>query len=130
MKAVDTNVLLRFVVQDDPRQFEVAADFLRARTAEDPAFVSLLVVAELVWALDRRYGYPRNAVLAVLSALLESAEVVVEEEQFLTALVGDGVKGGIADHLIARCAVRAGCSTVVTFDLDAARSIPAMELLS
>lgn len=129
MKAVDTNVLLRFVVRDDPQQFDAAAEFLRTRTARDPAFISLFVVAELIWALDRRYNYPRESIWAVLSALLESAEVVFEEEHFLSTLVAERTKGDISDHLIAYCARRTGCSAVVTFDRDAALLVPAMELL-
>ncbi|MBU2532056.1 MAG: type II toxin-antitoxin system VapC family toxin [Alphaproteobacteria bacterium] len=130
MRAVDTNILLRFVVGDDPIQFEVAARFLKARTVDDPAYVSLIVLAEMVWALDRRYGYPRESVRAVVLALLESAEVVFEEESSLSMLIADQVKGDIADHLVALCARRAGCMSVATFDKKAARSVPGMELLS
>lgn len=130
MKAVDTNVLLRFIARDDPRQFDAAAAFLKARTTEDPAFISLIVVAELVWTLRRRYRYPREDVNAVIGALLESAEVVFEDEPYLSALFASQPGGDISDHLIARCAMRAGCTAVATFDLDAAKSVPSMELLS
>ena len=130
MKAVDTNVLLRFVVRDDPKQFEVASRFLTARTADDPAYVSLIVLAEMVWALERRYGYPRDSVRGVVLALLESAEVVFEAEASLSMLIAQKAKGDIADHLIALSARRAGCASVATFDKRAARAIPSMELLT
>ena len=56
MIAVDTNVLLRFVVRDDVVQFKRASRFFDQRTAEDPAFISLIVLAEFVWALRRHHG--------------------------------------------------------------------------
>lgn len=130
MKAVDTNVLLRYIVHDDSPQFEKAAAFFSTRTAEDPAYISLIVVAELVWVLRQRYRYPREAVRAVLTALLESAEVLFEEEEYLSLLLAQGPEGDIPDHLIARCASRAGCTSTVTFDSIASQIIPSMELLA
>ena len=130
MKAVDTNVLLRYIVRDDPQQFQTAAVFLGARTVADPVFVSLIVVAELVWALSRRYRYPREDVRAAIMALMEAAEVRFEDEEHLSALLASSPKGDIADHLIAHCAAKAGCISTVTFDKGAASRIPSMELLT
>jgi len=130
MKAVDTNILLRYIVRDHPEQFNKAAAFLMARTAGDPAYVSLIVVTELIWALRRRYRYSREDVHAVIAALLETAELIFEDELHLSALLANRPKGDIADHLIAFCAKRAECTTVVTFDRNAAKAIPSMELLS
>lgn len=130
MKGVDTNVLLRFIVRDDARQFDAAAAFLTARTPEDPVFISLIVVAELVWALDRRYRYGREQIHGVVVALLETAEVVFEDEPYLSSLLAARPKGDIADHLIAHCAMRAGCSSIATFDVGAAKVVPPMELLA
>lgn len=130
MKAVDTNVLLRYVVRDDDGQFDKAAEFLATRTPEDPAYIGLIVVAEFVWALRRRYRYPPASIRAILTALLETAEIVFEEEEYLSLLLASGPQGDIADHLIAYRAARAGCTSTATFDQNAARSIPSMELLS
>lgn len=130
MKAVDTNILLRYVVRDDPRQFDKAAAFLNERTVEDPAFISLIVVAELFWALRRHYRYSREEAHSVIAALLEAAEVAFEEEAYLSALLAGEPTGDIADHLIAYCATRAGCTSTVTFDRRAAKSVPGMKLLS
>jgi predicted nucleic-acid-binding protein len=87
-------------------------------------------VVELIWVLRRHYRYPREDVRAAIMALMEAAEVVFEDEEYLSALLAGSAKGDIADHLIAYCAARAGCSSTVTFDKDAASSIPSMELLS
>lgn len=132
MKAVDTNVLLRYLVGDDEKQSSAAGVFMRGRTADDPAFVSLIVLAELVWALRAHYGYPHEKVHALLTALIKTAEVALEDEEFLSLLItgDDAIKGDIADHLIAHSASRAGCSTTVTFDRKAAKFVPGMELLA
>lgn len=132
MKAVDTNVLLRYLVGDDELQSPIAAVFMRQRTEDDPAFVSLIVLAELIWALQTHYGYPREQVHSLLMALIETAEVVFEDEEYLSLLItGDRpIKADIADHLISHCASRAGCSATVTFDRQAAKSVSGMELLT
>jgi len=132
VKAVDTNVLIRYIVRDDDGQAAVAARFLQERTPDDPAYVSLIVLTELVWTLRSRYRYPNEQILLLLTSLLETAELAFEDEAFLSAnFASDQMpQGDIADHLIARCARRAGCETVVTFDQKAAKSVPGMELLS
>ena len=130
MKAVDANVLLRYIIRDDPQQFDIAVMFLGARTAADPVFISLIVAVELIRVLRRQYRYPHEDIRTAIMALMEAAEVVFEDEEYLSALLASSPKGDITDHLIAHCAARAGCSSTVTFDKAAARSVPAMELLS
>lgn len=130
MKAVDTNVLLRFVLRDDEPQFAAASAFFNARTAEDPAFVSLIVLTELVWALRQRYGFDRDKARFLVETLLETAELVFEDEASLSRIIAHADRGDIADHLISRSARRAGCSSTVTFDREAAKIIPGMELLA
>ena len=130
MIAVDTNVLLRFVLRDDERQFARASSFLNSRTPDDPAFVSLIVLAELVWALRRRYGYSRDEARSLVATLLETAEISFEDEASLSRIVAEAEQGDLADHLISYSAKRAGCTTTVTFDQKAAARIPSMELLA
>lgn len=129
MIAVDTNVLLRFVLRDDEMQFQKASRFFNSRTADDPAFVSLIVLAELVWALRRRYGYSRNEARSLVATLLETAELSFEDETSISRIVADAERGDLADHLIAYSAKRAGCNSTVTFD-QKAQHIPGMELLA
>lgn len=130
MKAVDTNVLLRYVLRDDEGQFARAAAFFGTRTAQDPAFVSLVVLAEFAWVLRQRYRYSRIDILSLVGTLLETAEMVFEDETALAAAVADAESGDLADHLISYSARRAGCDSTVTFDAEAARRIPSMELLA
>lgn len=132
MIGVDTNILLRYIVKDDAQQYAKAEAFLKARTADDPAFVSLIVLVELTWVLRRLYRYPRAQVHAVLLLIVETAGLVVEDEYFVSMLVGSGValKDELADYLIVHSAAKAGCARTLTFDHAAVAAVPDMELLA
>ncbi len=131
MIGVDTNVLTRFVVIEDAGESARAAVFLKARSADDPAFVSIVVLIEFIWVLRSRYRFPQDRVVFAIESLMSSPAFVFEEQQYLSTLLR-GLKvrpGDLADHLIALSAARAGCSHTVTFDAGAASAIPSMELL-
>lgn len=132
MIGADTNVLLRLVVDDDAAQHELAKQFFAARSANDPAHISLIVVAEFSWALRRLYAYDRDQIADVVLALLQSPDLIVERRDLVeeAAQLSRQPKVGLADTLIARLAVADGCRSVVTFDKDAAKRIPGMELLA
>jgi predicted nucleic-acid-binding protein len=132
MNAVDTNVLVRFLVRDELEQHTKAAAFLNSRAPDDPAYVSLIVVVELIWVLRRLYHYSREQIHFVLARLLETAELAFEEEQYISMLVNKeaGVADDLADHLIVFSGAKAGCSRTVTFDRRAAKSVAGMELLT
>lgn len=132
MNAVDTNILLRYIVNDDVDQYSIAERFLKARTADDPAFVSLIVLVELTWVLRRLYRYSRAQVHAVLLLIVETAGLVIEDEYFVSTLVNGKValRDELADHLIAHAALKAGCQRTLTFDREAVAAVPSMELLT
>jgi predicted nucleic-acid-binding protein len=132
MIGLDTNVLIRFIVVDDRDQFEKAKRFLSARTAADPAFISLMVVAELVWVLNRLYEYPFPAIISALATLLQAEELEFEQREFLGSLLASTQSSrlDIADHIISHIARQNGCSHTVTFDRVAAKTIPGMERLT
>jgi predicted nucleic-acid-binding protein len=128
MIGIDTNVLVRFLVDDDLAQNKIARDFMAERTVEDPAYLS--AIAETVWVLNRRLNYPIPDIVEMLRALLSADGLVIENMEELDALVNgeDEPKGDLADHIIVWSSVRAGCK-VVTFDRKAAKLVPGMELL-
>jgi predicted nucleic-acid-binding protein len=132
MIGVDTNVLARLFVDDDERQSRSARSFFQLRTADDPAFVSLVVVAELIWLLDRTYHYPKAAIVRALAGLLGSPDFVVERRSLVesaVAIAGSSKRAGIADAMISLLAAGVGCGATMTFDHDAAKAVPGMELL-
>jgi len=131
MIGIDTNVLIRFLVDDDLRQNSVARAFMAERTVEDPAFVSAVALAEAVWVLHRRLSYPMPVIFDMLRAMLSADAIIIENMEELDALInGDNEPSGdLADHLIAWSCAGAGCDRMLTFDRKAAKSMPGMELL-
>lgn len=131
MIGVDTNVLVRFLVEDDPQQNAIAHNFFSKRSAEDPAYVSATVIAETVWVLRRRLKLPLATVSDLIQNLLAADRLVVEFTEELDALLSQETpQTDIADYLIAWSAKRAGCLATVTFDRTSAEAIPGMELLA
>jgi len=132
MIGIDTNVLLRFLVHDDPKQGEKARQFMTERTAEDPAYVSAVVLAEVIWFLRQRLNYSKSEIVDMLRLLIASSEMVIEHTEELELLLADpkAAAGDVADYLAAWSASRVGCSKVVTFDRKAAQAIAGMELLA
>ena len=123
MIALDTNVLVRFLVQDDPDQARIANALFEQLTDAEPGFVSREVLVELVRVLERAYGYARPDIAAALDGLLSAIELVIEAADDLGQIVGRyRLEGfGFADLMIAAAARRAGSRELVTFDRKAAR---------
>jgi predicted nucleic-acid-binding protein len=132
MIGVDTNVLLRLLVDDDPSQNLAARTFLSSKNSENPVFVSAVTIAETVWLLTKRLGYPVETVCELLRDMIASDGLIIEHEHQLDQLLRDGArpKTGLADYLIAWSGLSAGCSHTVTFDRRAAKAVPSMELLA
>ena len=124
MIGLDTNVLVRYLTQDDPVQSARASDLIESLTTLSPGFVSLVSVVELVWVLQSCYQSAKSEVVVVLETLLRTRELTVEHAETLwqalrrfTASTAD-----FADCLIERCAHAAGCEYTATFDLNAAKA--------
>lgn len=132
MIGVDTNLLARLFVDDDPRQQEIAGAFFGQRSTDDPAYVSLVVIAEFVWLLGKTYDYSKTRIAEALAALLESPDFVVESRKLVedALALSEQPKVGIVDVLISRIATRDGCIAVATFDKEAAKRVPGMKLLA
>ena len=93
--------------------------------------MSIVVLVEFVWLLSSRYEFTRMQTLDALEALLKNAGFVLEcEDLVIVALDRARSAGsGIADNLVAALGERAGCTTTMTFDRNAAKRIPGMQLL-
>jgi predicted nucleic-acid-binding protein len=129
MIGLDTNVLVRFFVQDDAIQARQVDTLMQSLSPESPAFVSSAVLAELAWVL-RRYGVDKAQLCKHLNTLLDSPEIIIESDAALRqAIPHFALEGGdFADRLIERICSVAGCSRTLTFDVKAAKS-SGMELL-
>jgi predicted nucleic-acid-binding protein len=124
MIGLDTNVLVRYLAQDDPEQSKQATDIIERRLTEaEPGLVSIVAVVELVWVLDRAYGLGDREIAAAVERMLQAETLVVESEQAVfSAMVAlrEGW-GSFADALIAALGAKAGCAHTVTFDRKALR---------
>ncbi len=127
---LDTNVLVRFLVQDDAEQAKAALDLIATFTEAEPGFVCREVLVELVWVLERAYELPRGDVAQALEGLLEARELVIEAADRTAIAVDRYRRGspGFADQMIALVGRKAGCHETVTFDRKAA-GLPEMRLL-
>lgn len=132
MIGVDTNVLLRFLVNDDPQQNRIARETLARSGVDNPVFVSAVTLAETVWILTKTLGYPARDIANMVQNLLASDGVVMEHGDQLGQLFGrsGGSAAELTDYLIAWSGLAAGCRKTLTFDRRAARRIPSMELLT
>lgn len=129
MIGIDTNVLVRFLVQDDPKQSKLAKKLFSSLSTENQGYIGLTVVVETVWILQRSYETPRSVIAESLEALLDAQELIVQEGS-LVYFALQAYKSGadFADALIFHTARHAGCSTTMTFDKKAASKLD-MELL-
>jgi predicted nucleic-acid-binding protein len=124
MIGLDTNILVRYVTQDDPVQSAKATAWIEERlTPENPGFISVIAMAETVWVLARTYGVADHDIAATIERLLQADVLVVENEQqvFAAMVTLKENKGSFADALIAALGVKAGCSCTLTFDRRALR---------
>jgi len=116
---LDTNVLVRYLAQDDPTQSPQATALIEQRLSpQDPGFVSIVAMVETAWVLERAYGLPPADLAAAIERMLQADVLVIEaEQQVFTAMMAlrQG-RGAFADALIAALGSRAGCSYTVTFD--------------
>lgn len=129
---IDTNVLLRMVLNDDPAQRSKALSFGKGLSKDNPGFVSLIVLVELSWSLSSRYRQPKPVVLQTIRDLLHTKGLAFESfDTVVRALeLAAKSKADFADAIIAERNREIGCSHTVTFDRDAAKAIPSMELLT
>jgi len=124
MIGIDTNILTRFFVQDDPQQSARVDSFLHKLTPNNPGFISSVVLVELAWVLRGRYGVSRSDLIEYFKQLLESPELFIENEAALTQTIIRFASPGtdFADCFIERIASFAGCSHTVTFDARATKA--------
>jgi predicted nucleic-acid-binding protein len=122
MIGLDSNVIVRFLVQDDARQTAAAVKAINSLSPESPGFLSLIVVAEIVWVLTISYGFTKKETEVALEGLLRSKELILERAEVIAQALSrlkDG-PASFADCLIERSGHAAGCEQTLTFDRKAA----------
>jgi predicted nucleic-acid-binding protein len=130
MIGLDTNILVRYLTQDDPDQSPKATHIIeRKLTLDEPGFISVVAMVETVWVLERAYDFSGQEIAAAVEGILQTDVLVVENErEVFTAMIAIKQKrGSFADGLIGALGARAGCSYTVTFDQKALR-LPGFQL--
>lgn len=122
MIGLDTNVLVRYLVQDDPAQSARATRLIEHELSErEPGYISLVVLVETCWVLKRLYGATPAEIAATVRDLLGVHKLVVESRGAVARANEHAGGADFADALIAELARAAGCKKVVTFDRGAVR---------
>ncbi len=130
MIGLDTNVIVRYIMQDDPRQSKLASAFIEQLTDASPGFVSLVAITELVWVLESAYSLARYQVAGALANLVSIDVFKIERVAVVASALRSYKQGNadFADCLIERSSANAGCEKTMTFDRAAAKSA-GMELI-
>ena len=124
MTGLDTNVLVRYIVRDDFAQAERADAVLNECTAEEPGFVAIVSLTEMVWVLRSYYRIPKVALITCIERLFNAENLVMESAQAIRQALDRfaQAKCDFTDCLIERCGHLAGCRHTVTFDVNAAKT--------
>ncbi|HEX2252065.1 MAG TPA: type II toxin-antitoxin system VapC family toxin [Thermoanaerobaculia bacterium] len=119
MIGLDTNVLVRYLVEDDPDQTARAAELIYdALDADDRLFLPEIVLCEVVWVLQSAYRLPRQRIVEVLRDLLRTRQLAVEQPESARRALDRYAEGSadFADYLILDRCRAAGCDRVASFD--------------
>ena len=121
MKALDTNVLIRFLVQDDVNQADKL--FSKAEQNKEVLFVPLLVVLEVIWVLQSAYSVTREDIILAINNLLQMQVLEFESQSVVRNFIccANQYSYDLSDILIAQSAVVANRATALTFDKKASR---------
>lgn len=131
MKGLDTNVLVRYIVQDDKAQFAAAVRAIEhAALTEQRLIIAPIVMCELVWVLESAYNCTRMEVQDILEKILRTAQFEILEKDLVWKAWDDykSGKGDFADYYLGRRHQHAGAKTTLTFDKALAHS-PIFEVI-
>jgi len=131
MFGLDTNVVVRLLTNDDPQQRAAALAFAEGLGREYTAFISLVTVVELDWALRLRLEFSRQDTARAIGRLLQVGGLVFEYHNLVVKALRLVTKENVdlAHALIAVRSVEVGCRSTKTFDKKAVSRVPGMELL-
>ena len=121
---LDTNVLVRYIMQDDVKQAALATRLIERLNGDAPGYISIVTIVELCWVLESGFALSRTQIVGVYQGLMSVDAFKIDRVSVVAAAIrayGDG-KADFADYLIERLSVLAGCKQTVTFDRAAAKS--------
>ena len=122
MIGLDTNVIVRYITQDDSKQAAKANKLIeKSLSARKPGYITLVTLVEIVWVLDSCYEQPKESILNVIYALLTTRQIVVEraDSVYIAMKRYRSGKADFSDAVISVVAENDGCDSIVTFDKKA-----------
>lgn len=124
MIGLDTNVLVRYIMQDDPKQAKLATNLIENLNEELPGFISLVCVIELSWVLESAFELSRRQIVEAFQNLMSVDAFKIERLSAVAGAVRAYAEGkaDFADYLIERSSVHAGCDRTMTFDREGRRA--------
>jgi len=123
---LDTNILVRYIAQDDKTQSPLATRVVETQcSATDPGFVAQVVLAEVVWVSESRYGATRAEVAQIVRRVLGIRQLRVQDAEIAWQALRafETGKADFADCLIERTAAAAGCERILSFDKKAGMTL-------
>ena len=131
MIGLDTNVVIRYLVQDDKKQSAAATRFIeKSLTTDVPGYINHITLCEIVWVLQRCYDVTEQQLRDIIEGLLTTKQLIAEnvEVAWKALRVYDANSADFCDALIGQANIHSGCEHTVTFDKKAA-SLPGFDLL-
>jgi predicted nucleic-acid-binding protein len=118
MIGIDTNVLVRYLVQDDEQQASAAAKILERVSDMNPAFINNIVMCELAWVLLRAYKYEKSLIIRTIEQILSTSGIEFENAEGIRKALRHYTNGNadFSDYLIAEINKENGADTTYTFD--------------
>jgi len=121
---LDTNVIVRYLAQDDAVQSLKATQLIEALTQEELGFITMVSIIELIWVMQGCYKATKEECVTILNGLLRTQTIIIENADIVIKALNIYSKSNadFADCLIERCANHAKCSCIMTFDVNAAKN--------
>lgn len=126
MIGIDTNVIVRYIVQDDPKQARAATELIeKSLSPDNPGFINHIVMCEIVWVLKRAYKLDKASICQVIEQIIRTDRIVIEDVQLVWKALETykESKADFADCLLGQRNLQAGCQYTATLD-DAASKSP------
>ena len=124
MTGLDTNILIRYVTQDDALLTPRANAIMSSLTVEEPGWIALTALAEFAWVMSRRFKIDRAGIHFILQQLMSQPKLMLEQHELVRKATGLYLLGNVdfSDYLVACSGQAAGCTHTLTFDRKAAKS--------
>jgi predicted nucleic-acid-binding protein len=129
MIGIDTNVLIRYIMQDDEAQSPLANSLIESASPSNRIYLSILVTIETIWVLKSVYGAPLDKIAEVVRGLATSSKVKMQDAEVFREVAETGFDRDYMDSLIALAAKTAGCERFYTLDEKLAKRATYPELL-